>query len=155
MVHYSSWFPVLHVKENGNSPLKSCCSFSFCVSGACSVKNIWWTEWKTSMQLNQSAVTLKLLFEKRRWVDAQPMKQIFIFIYHSMILTECKANFYCFVGCHSLQKGCLPSYFDAYLLNWSLSRSLAVESKTYCHCLIKLIINSIPATHLFYIADIF
>ncbi len=52
-------------------------------------------------------------------------------------------------------KSCLLCYFDVHLLNWSWSQSLAEESVYkqeivfYCHYLTKLIMNYIPAVHLF------
>lgn len=85
-------------------------------------------------------------------VGVQPMKQIFIFMYHFLIMTECKAKFYCFVWCQALQKKVV---YHVILMFICWSQCLAEESVYkqdivyYCHCLTKLILNSIPVVHLF------
>lgn len=80
----------------------------------------------------------------RSWggVDVQPMKQIFIFIYHFLIVTECEAKFYCFVWCQALQKKLLIMLF------WCSSFELKLISKSgwrKClqtrHCLLLSLFN--------------
>lgn len=120
MVNYSWWFPVLHVKENGNSPLKSRCSFSFCL------KNIWWTEWQTSMQLNQSAVALKLLFEKLRWGMSSPWSR---YSYSYIILwLNVRLTFIVFCYVSHCQK-VVYHLFLMFIFWIEAYLSLAVESK--------------------------